>query len=145
VVSGPFQKGDGVLSPDGRWLAYVSDEAGQESVYVRPFPSGEGRWQISTPDGFEPRWSPDGKALFYRADATLYRVPVQLAPVFSAGRPVLLFDRVASGGPRLRTYSPSGDGSRLVTFRSTQDAAGLGTLYYDAGFTARLVSLAEPR
>ena len=67
LVEGPFMKDQAVVSPDGRWFAYVSNESGQLGVYVRPFPSGEGRYQISTAQGTEPRWSQDGRELFYRS------------------------------------------------------------------------------
>ena len=55
------------LSPDGRWIAYASDGSGRDEVYVRPFPSGDGQWQISSAGGTEPRWRGDGKELFFIA------------------------------------------------------------------------------
>ena len=55
------------LSPDSRWIAYASDESGRDEVYVRPFPSGDGQWQISSAGGTEPRWRGDGKELFFIA------------------------------------------------------------------------------
>jgi Tol biopolymer transport system component len=55
------------LSPDGRWIAYASDESGRDEVYVRPFPAGDGQWQISSAGGTEPRWRRDGKELFFIA------------------------------------------------------------------------------
>ena len=137
VVGGAFRKSEGVLSPDGRWLAYVSDEDGQGGVFVRPFPEGDGRWQISTPHGGEPRWSRDGRDLFYRVDAAIYRVRIDTARGFSAGRPERLFDRVASG-TGVQTYAPSPDGSRFITFRSAERAGSLRTLYLDLGFASRL-------
>ncbi|HET6372705.1 MAG TPA: protein kinase [Candidatus Polarisedimenticolia bacterium] len=145
LVVGPFIKSEGNVSPNGRWLAYVSDEGGQPSVFVRPFPTGEGRWQISTPSGFEPQWSRDGRELFYRVDTALYRVPVQTSPSFSAGRPERLFDRVASGGSGTRTYTPSPDGSKFMTFRSSQGVGSLRTLYLDLGFATRLRTLAPEK
>ena len=55
------------ISPDGRWMAYVSDESGKSEVYVRPFPDvDKGKWQVSTSGGDSPLWSPDGRELFYR-------------------------------------------------------------------------------
>ncbi len=60
-----FLEGHGQISPDGKWLAYWSGESGQEEIYVRPFPSGPGRWQVSTNGGTFPRWRSDGKELFY--------------------------------------------------------------------------------
>ena len=142
LIAGAFMKGEAVLSPDDRWLAYVSDESGRSSVFVRPFPEGEGRWQISTPGGVEPRWSRDGRELFYRDGQVLYRVPIRTAPAFSAGRPEVLFDRTASAGSGVHTYSPSPDGSRFLTFRSSQGAGSLRTLYIDLGFATRLRALA---
>ena len=66
------------FSPDGRWLAYVSDESGQEQVYVRAFPSGNALIQISTAGGSYPRWRRDGRELFYiSADQKLMAVPVK--------------------------------------------------------------------
>ncbi|HSR42048.1 MAG TPA: hypothetical protein VLL48_07755, partial [Longimicrobiales bacterium] len=56
------------LSPDGRWLAYVSDESGRWELYVRPFPNvDDGRWPVSSQGGTEPRWAPDGGELFYKS------------------------------------------------------------------------------
>jgi Tol biopolymer transport system component len=53
------------VSPDGRWLAYQSDESGRPEIYVRPFPTGNGKWQISDNGGTNPVWTGDGKTLFY--------------------------------------------------------------------------------
>ncbi len=67
VVAGAFDEYEPALSPDTRWLAYVSDESGQPEVYVRPFPNtAGGKWQISTDGGIEPAWSRDGSELFFR-------------------------------------------------------------------------------
>jgi serine/threonine-protein kinase len=137
LLGGAFMKSEGILSPDDRWLAYVSNESGQPGVYVRPYPEGAGRWQISTPGGVEPRWSNDGRELFYRDNQTIYRVPIRTSPAFSAGRPERLFDRVASGNG-VHTYSPAADGSRFLTFRSPEGVGSLRTLYLDLGFAARL-------
>src|SRR5262249_2352943 len=52
----PFDERQGQLSPDGRWIAYVSNESSQNEVYVRPFPAGNGKWRVSTSGGSEPRW-----------------------------------------------------------------------------------------
>jgi serine/threonine-protein kinase len=81
------------LSPDGRWLAYVSDEAGLAQIFVRAYPGQGGKWQISTDGGFAPRWSPDGKQLFFRWDRKLWSVQVDSgADSFRASRPRLIFD-----------------------------------------------------
>ena len=142
LVGGPFFKNEAALSPDGRWLAYLSDEGGQTSVFVRPFPSGDGRWQVSTPQGIEPRWSAGGREIFFRADTALFRVPVDTSRGFSAGRPERLFDRLASGSS-IHSYSPSPDGKRILTHRSPEGRGSLRTLYFDVGFAQRLNERAD--
>ena len=78
----PFLEGDGAqaqgqFSPDGRWVAYVSDESGRPEVYVRRFQSGGDRWQISSNGGAQPRWRADGREIFYvSTSGTLMAVPV---------------------------------------------------------------------
>jgi Tol biopolymer transport system component len=81
------------FSPDGRFVAYGSDQAGTFDIYVQPFPNpAGGKWQVSTGGGVEPRWSRDGKELFYFAGQTLMAVPVTLQPTFSSGTAVALFE-----------------------------------------------------
>jgi Tol biopolymer transport system component len=141
LTEGPYANTAGVVSPDGRWLAYVSDESGQSNIYVRPYPEGPGRWQISTLLGVEPHWSRDGRELFYRVDAVLYRVAIDTSHGFSAGRPERYLDRVASGG-EVKSYSFSPDGSRLFTLRTPEGSGARRVLYLDLGFARRLDSLA---
>ena len=107
-----------VISPDGRWLAYDSLESGRTEVYVRPFPAvDQARWQISVNGGIEPRWSPDGRELFFVSDGvpggarTFSSVPVQSAAGFVAGKPV----QVASLQNRApASYDVARDGRLLV-------------------------------
>ena len=86
------------ISPDGRWISYMSDETGRREVYVRPFPDvDKGMWQVSDDGGFEPIWSPDGRELFYRGlgsnmDAVM-AVSVETEPAFSRGKFKILFRR----------------------------------------------------
>jgi serine/threonine protein kinase len=94
-----FQESQGQFSPDGRWIAYTSDESGQFEVYVRPFPSGRGQWNVSTNGGRDPRWSRDGKELFYISrDLKMMAIRVQTGapsdprPVFKAGSAKPLFE-----------------------------------------------------
>jgi len=80
------------LSPDGRWLAYVSNESGRDEVYVRPFPGPGGRWQVSTAGGTEPLWAHSGRELFYRsADDQLVRAEVGAGAGFVVGVRAPLF------------------------------------------------------
>ena len=141
VTEGPFFKLSGVVSPDGRWLAYAAVEGGQSNVYVEPYPDGEGRWKVSTFQGVEPRFSPDGTALFYRIDSVLYRAEIDTSRGFSAGRPEPWLDRVASGG-RLSSYGFSPDGSRVLTFRAPEGSSAGRVLHLDLGFAHRLATLA---
>ena len=81
------------LSPDGRWLAYVSNTTGRFEVYVRPFPEVNAAvWQVSTTGGAEPRWAHSGRELFFRTDARqMVSVPVTAGEAFSWGEPQVLF------------------------------------------------------
>jgi Tol biopolymer transport system component len=93
LANTPFMEGSPTASQDGRWVAYVSDESGRREVYVRPYPSASGRWQISTAGGDFPRWARDGRALFYvTLDGTLMEVAVDSDErTFSPRTPQALF------------------------------------------------------
>jgi Tol biopolymer transport system component len=81
------------FSPDGKWLAYVSDELGLNQVYVSPFPNpDEVKWLVSEEGGGQPVWSPDGTELFYRNGNRMMVVSVRKDPAFRAGRPEVLFE-----------------------------------------------------
>ena len=95
------------FSPDGRFLAYVSEESGRPEVYVRRYPPGEGQWTVSTEGGSEPVWSRDGRELFYRHDEGIFAAPVQTTPDFAAGRPARIID--ATSVARWRERRASGD------------------------------------
>src|SRR5262249_40201578 len=117
LVQTQFPESNADLSPDGRWVAYQSNESGQPLVYVRPFPNANaGKWQISTSGGLKPAWSRTGREVFF-VDLnahTLMGVPVQTTPTFSAGTPVKLVDAgFFDGGPG-RTYDVSRDGQRFL-------------------------------
>jgi serine/threonine protein kinase len=131
-----FDETLGQISPDGRWLAYVSNESQEYEVYVRPFPSGAGKWRISKSSGrhvgsttTQPRWSRDGKELFYLTGPvgkfTLMAVPVRAGPrpapgavaVFDFDSPNPLFEvRANTYDPASSTffYSVSKDGQRFL-------------------------------
>src|SRR5262249_36630279 len=89
----PAWEAQGQFSPDGRWIAYTSDESGQSQIYVQSFPAGGGKYQVSTGGGTQPRWRRDGKELFYiAADGKLMAVDVKTAPKFEIDVPKALFD-----------------------------------------------------
>jgi len=92
-----FNETHSQISPDGRWVAYVSDESGRPEVYVQSFAALGGKWQISTGGGDQPKWRRDGKELFYLSSAkTLMSVPVTSGAAFEAGIPVELFELFVS-------------------------------------------------
>ncbi|HSG63552.1 MAG TPA: hypothetical protein VLD39_01060, partial [Gammaproteobacteria bacterium] len=111
------------LSPDGRWVAYESDESGRTEIYVRPFPDvNAGRWQVSANGGSEPLWSRDGRELFYRNGTVLMVVAVETSSTFSAGNPEILFEGRYFGGvggaPQGgRAYDVSPDGQRFLMIK----------------------------
>jgi len=87
------------LSPDGHWIAYVSNESGPYEIYVRSFPDAETQWQVTNGGGVQPQWSPNGDELFYiGSDAWLMAVPVKTGQGFALGEPVALFDAHIHGG-----------------------------------------------
>jgi dipeptidyl aminopeptidase/acylaminoacyl peptidase len=131
------------LSPDGRWLAYVSDESGRPEVYVQAFPSAEKRWAVSANTGFAPQWRPDGREIFYVSQ----RNELMAADVgqgrggFESGTPRPLF-RVPVyllNWRGLPVYAAAPDGQRfLVSVVPDHSASGpiVVTLNWAAQLTA---------
>jgi serine/threonine protein kinase len=118
VLVTAFNEYSARLSPDGRWMAYTSDESGRPEVYVQRFPTATGKVQISTQGGSEPSWRGDGRELFYvAANRTLTAATVTTAPDFSAGRPTKLFDTVVDtslGVINAPHYAATADGQRFL-------------------------------
>ncbi len=107
------------LSPDGRWLAYTSNETGQREVYVRPFPDVDaGRWQISTDGGEWPLWNIAGDELFYRGPTGVMALEFEGDPTFAPGAPTLLIEREIFG-LRSRRMAVSPDGQRFLLLSDT--------------------------
>jgi len=117
------------ISPDGRWLAYMSNESGQNEIYVRPFPDvNKGRWQVSIGGGSSPLWSPNGRELFYLSNDSVMAVEVQTEPTFSLGTPKALF-RSWYGGVFTSAgeqWDISPDGKRFLMMKETGPAASAG-------------------
>jgi serine/threonine protein kinase/Tol biopolymer transport system component len=104
-----------VLSPDGQWMAYSSDESGRYEVYVQSFPRGGSKRQVSTDGGIGPHWRGDGKELFYHAsDGKLMAVAVKGGASFEASAPVPLFEFRAGGGVLAPYYAVTRDGQRFL-------------------------------
>ena len=103
------------FSPDGRWIAYGSDESGRQEVYVQPFRGPGGKWQISNEGGRDPLWSRNGKQLFYRWGDQVWVVDVQIGSDFSTSKPRLLFEQPGYARSSLvRTWDISPDGQRFL-------------------------------
>jgi eukaryotic-like serine/threonine-protein kinase len=114
-----FNESSGRFSPDGRWIAYTSDESGSDEIYIREFSSGsaqgsgdvEDKWLISKRGGTEPRWRGDGKQLFYVAsDGKLMLVDISAKPIFKAGAPRPLFQLP----PGVLGFEVTADGERFL-------------------------------
>jgi serine/threonine-protein kinase len=108
------------LSPDGRWVAYVSIESGHEEVYVRPFPETDrARWQVSTSGGAHPVWAHSGRELLYiSATDSMMSVPIQAGPDFRPGTPNALFaTRPFLVGPFHQNYAITPDDRGFIMLR----------------------------
>ncbi len=121
LVTSQFDNYAPVISPDGQWLAYASNESGHSEVYVRPFPTVDSaRFAISAAGGMEPMWKRDGKELFFRnSRGDMYAVPVTTGRHFTHGTPVLLFSHPGLASQEFhRTYDVHPDGKRFLMLRS---------------------------
>jgi len=112
-LSSPANEGGVTFSPDGRYVAYVSDRSGDFEVYVTSYPDKAGLWQISTAGGSEVVWRRDGQEIAFRSGSDLVTVPVTTDPTFHAGTPTVLFHvpyEGVLGTPNLPNYDESRDG-----------------------------------
>ena len=132
LVQTPANEWSPVLSPDGRWLAYMSDQSGREEVYVQQYPELSGRIQISTGGGHAPSWSFDGRELFYVSgesseEQTLMVVSIAVDednPLnLIAGTPERLFDWSSLTLGRFRRYGVSRDGQRFLAFLRNEEGS----------------------
>jgi serine/threonine protein kinase/Tol biopolymer transport system component len=116
------------FSPDGRWLAYVSDETGRNEIYVQPYPGTGGKWQLSTDGGTEAVWNRNGRELFYRRGNAMMAVEIATHPGFVAGSPRKLVE-----GPYrptrlgLPNYDVSADGQRFLMVKPSEEAQAAPT------------------
>ena len=132
LIATSFSESLPAVSPDGRWIAYQSNESGRSAVYVRPFPNiDDGKWQVSPGAGFSPVWSRDGRELFYIAPGPDGRAMMAVGyagdPTFTPARPERLFtlpNHIDFGGA-FRQWDVAPDGERFVMLRETEeDPAG---------------------
>ena len=122
------------FSPDGRWLAYVSNESGRNEVYVQPYPGPGERHLISTNGGEQPAWNRNGRELFYvqgggfnsgTGEQTLMSVKVATVPAFQPGTPEALFESADLRTAWGRSYDVAPDGRRFLLTLSTEAPTSL--------------------
>jgi len=125
LLQTPFDEEHAAISPDGRWLAYTTDEAGWEDIYVRPFPNvNDGKHRISTGGGREPLWGPRGGELFFRSSGSVMAVRIDTEPEFRASAPVVLFeDGYLGGGGVQYDIAPDGQRFLMIKLATAGDAA----------------------
>jgi serine/threonine-protein kinase len=131
LVQTTFNELNAEISPDGRWMAYQSNESGKDEIYVRPFPDADrGRWQVSAGGGTRPLWARSGKELFYaKASGAVMSASVDGGSTFRASNPTQLFEgpylmAAAIGG---RTYDVSPDGRRFLMIKPVDGGEFLPT------------------
>jgi Tol biopolymer transport system component len=134
----PFNEQSGFFSPDGRWIAYDSNESGKHEVYVQTFPASGGKWQVSTKGGGNPRWRGDGKEMFYLSDdEKLMAVEIKTGSTFEAGIPKALFDLSAARTTSNTGYAVTADGQRFI-FVSQMEETAPSSLAVVVNWTAEL-------
>jgi serine/threonine-protein kinase len=116
------------FSPDGRWLAYESDETGQQEVFVRPYPLTTAKYQVSEHGGTKPLWSKKGDELFYRNETLLWSVPIKTEPAFEMGQHQLLFDKRFLNVSNRIDYDVSPDGERFLFVELNEAEANQGPI-----------------
>ena len=123
----PAIEGFPEFSPDGRWVAYMSDESGQSEVYVRAYPGPGGKWQISTRGGLYPKWSRAGKELFYRIGDQIFSVSYAASgDSFTADRPREVFSGTFAHFQLTPDFDVTPDGQRFVMFAPEGEEARMG-------------------
>jgi len=124
----PFNETSPRFSPDGRWLAYYSNESGRFEIYVQPYPGPGGKWQISTEGGTEAVWNRNGRELFYRSGDKMMAVDIATQPGFAAGKPRMLFEGRYEEAPfPIPNYDVSPDGQRFLMLKPAEQAQAAQT------------------
>jgi Tol biopolymer transport system component len=139
LLKEPFNELGARLSPDGRWLAYESEESGGREVYVRSFPDLKDRRQISVNGGGQPRWRGDGRELYFVSpDRKLMAVAIRTEPAFESDPPRVLFQtRILPAIEARNHYDAAADGRRFVINSSRPEDASLPitvVVNWEAGF-----------
>jgi serine/threonine-protein kinase len=124
LVETPFEEWSGEISPDGRFIAYQSEESGQSEIYVRPSQVGAtARWQVSSGGGDAPVWTLGGRELLYLDAAGQVMAVATTGAAFRPGRPSTLAGRIEPMGLAWRTYDVSSDGQRFLVMKKLPERA----------------------
>ncbi len=119
LLASEYNELDPALSPDGKWLAYMSDEEGRGEVFVTRFPDMQGKWHVSaeTKGGYRPKWAPDGSAIYYRDGESVVEVPVETGDGFKPGHARAIFKDVYADNE----YDIHPDGKRFLMIKKVQE------------------------
>jgi len=143
LVSGPASEGWPRLSPDGRYFAYISDEGGADEVYLKRFPQGEGRWQVSVGGGSWPHWNKRGDRIYYAKGDTIMEVDVASGPEPRLGTPREVFSRKPLGWQLIFGWAPgfdvSPDEKRFVIVEPQGAATELGGIVIEENWQSEIV------
>jgi Tol biopolymer transport system component len=118
-----FTRGNLQFSPDGKWVAYESNETGRNEIYVVPYPGPGGKSQVSSDGGTQPRWNRNGREMFFRSGAKMIAVDVETGAVFRAGAPPMLFEKASTD------YDVAPDARRFLMLKPAAAAADTSQLH----------------
>ena len=148
LLASPFDELEPSLSPDERYMAYVSDESGRREVYIRDMGSSGRRVPVSSEGGDEPRWSPRGNEVFYRRGSQMLSVPVSTKGDLVVGAPTVLFDVPYDVDPfnnDATNYDVTKDGQRFIMVRRTiESGRSRQQLNLVVNWTEHLKRIARP-
>ncbi|MEX2117624.1 MAG: protein kinase [Bacteroidota bacterium] len=141
LISSTLYVYGGTFSPDGRYIAYGSNETGVLEIFVSTFPDLKGKWQVSLGGGITPAWAPGGKEIYYVSTVgKMMAVAIKTSPVFSAGPPQELFDASQMSFPNnpVTNYDISPDGKRFIMIQNTKTSARTSSFSYVQNWTWEL-------
>jgi serine/threonine-protein kinase len=146
LVSGPADTYGAAVSPDGRWLAYHSDETGRPEIYVRDMAATGGRWQVSINGGEEPHWSRDGRELYFRSGNRMMSAAIDSGAAFHSGTPRILFEGVYNlRSDSLRSYDIDPATGRFLMIRPLDEGQAAPAIRVTVNWFEELRHLVPPR
>jgi serine/threonine-protein kinase len=139
IMASSFRESGGTVSPDGRWLAYGSDESGRYEIYIKAFRSAGGKLQVSTEGGTSPLWNRNGSELFYRNGIKMMSASIITQPLLAAESPKVLFEvRFTAGSSAASEFDVSPDGRRFLMIRTSEKQQSLTQIQLVLNWTEEL-------